>query len=189
MAGRPVRADPLSVGAIVAVALRLAARDGLEAVRMRDVAAELDVAAGALYWHVSSQRALQVAVVEAVLGAVPSPSELRGTPRERITRHIRLLQRALVDNPGITGAVIANAPDTPLGAKLRDGVRAALREAGLSHPAAHRAFLALEWLWLGSRTGTGPHAYDQETFDAALTALLDGILGTAPGAPDEGAYR
>src|SRR5262245_13685846 len=110
MPGRPLRAEALSEAAIVDAALRLAPGKGLENVRMRDVADELNVAVGALYHHVPSQAAMQAAVVQHVLEGLPIPSEIAGTPRQRIVATMWALQQALDDHPGISANVIAGAP-------------------------------------------------------------------------------
>lgn len=174
MAGRPLRSDPLSTDAIVETATRLAADRGLEAVRMRDIATELDVAVGALYHHVPNQAALQSAVVRYVFADVPLPSQLRGTPRQRITKTVLAIQLALEDNPGVGAAAAANAPQSDLGVDMR----AALREAGLTARQADRAYVGIGWLWLGSRVNTAAFAYDTATFRQTLELLLDGLLGT-----------
>src|SRR5207249_7177930 len=131
---------------------------------------------GAVYHHVQGQAALQSAVVEHVLAAVPTPSALDGTPRERIVQTLRAMQEVLEANPGLTASVIAAAPDLPIARRLRRDVRATFRDAGLSPADARRAYVALEWLWLGSRVVAGRHSYDATTFHRALDALLDGLL-------------
>src|SRR5215211_2723991 len=107
MPGRPLRAESLSEAAIIDAALRLARERGLDSVRMRDVASELDVAVGALYHHVPNQSAMQASVVQHVLGSLPTPSHIPGTPRQRIVATMQGIQRALDDNPGVTATIIA----------------------------------------------------------------------------------
>jgi AcrR family transcriptional regulator len=176
MPGRPLRAESLSEAAIVDAALRLASTRGLEQVRMRDVAAELDVAVGALYHHVPSQAAMQSAVVQHVLEGLPTPNEIGGTPRQRIVATMRAIQQVLDDNPGISANVIAAAPRTESGGTIRRQLLAALHETGLTQAEAERAYLGFEWLWLGSRVAPSPDTYDKSAFDFVFDALLDGLL-------------
>lgn len=176
MPGRPLHADSLSKDAIVGAVLRLAQTKGLDSVRMRDVASELNVAVGALYHHVPNQSAMQAAVVEQVLGALPMPSQIAGSPRQRIVANMRAMQQALDDNPGITASAIAAAPRSDSGATMRRDLLAALRETGLTETEAKRAYLGFEWLWLGSRVMPGADSYDRAAFDYVFDALLDGLL-------------
>lgn len=176
MPGRPLRAESLSEAAIVDAALRLAKTTGLDSVRMRDVASELDVAVGALYHHLPSQAAMQAAVVDHVLGRLPLPAHFGGTPRQRIVAAMRAIQQALDDNPGITANVIAAAPRTESGQAIRRQVLAALCEAGLTKAQSERAYLGFEWLWLGSRATPGADSYDEAAFYHVFDALLDGLL-------------
>jgi AcrR family transcriptional regulator len=176
MAGRPLRAESLSEAAIVKAALRLARERGLESVRMRELARELDVAVGALYHHVPNQSAMQAAVVQHVLGGLPTPSQIAGTPRQRIVATMHGIQRALDDNPGVTATIIAAAPYSTIGRTMRRELLATLRETGLNQVEAERAYLGFEWLWLGSRVSPGPHSYNKAAFDEVFEALLDGLL-------------
>lgn len=52
---------------IIDTAMRLLDRDGLEGVTLRKVAAELDVHAGALYWHVKNKQELLDEMANALL--------------------------------------------------------------------------------------------------------------------------
>ena len=63
----------LSLGRIVAAAVRIADADGLDAVSMGRVAAELGAAAMSLYRHVSAKEELLNLMVDAALGDSPDP--------------------------------------------------------------------------------------------------------------------
>lgn len=176
MSGRPLRSESLSEAAIVDAALRLAREQGLESVRMRDIAADLGVAVGAIYHHIPSQAALHIAVVHAAFADVPLPSQLRGSARQRIVKSVMAIQRTLDDNPGIRASVAAMAPQSELGVDMR----ACLREAGLTAKQADRAYVGIGWLWLGSRVTDGTFGYDAAAFRTMLDLLLDGLLGKEP---------
>jgi AcrR family transcriptional regulator len=166
----------LSETSIIDAALRLASRKGLEQVRMREVADELNVAVGALYHHVPSQADMQSAVIQQVLEGIPTPNEIGGTPRQRIVATMRAIQQTLDDHPGISANVIAAAPETERGGMIRRELLAALRETGLGKAAAERAYLGFEWLWLGSRVAPGAHSYNKAAFEYVFNAMLDGLL-------------
>jgi AcrR family transcriptional regulator len=67
---RPAKA-PLSEAAIVDAALAIARTDGLAAVTMRRVAAELDTGAASLYVYVRNRDELLRAMLDRVAGAIP----------------------------------------------------------------------------------------------------------------------
>ena len=74
---------------ITRVAVELADRDGLVAVSMRRIAAEVDVAAPSLYWHVRSKNELYELMADAVIGEVALPKRPSGDWR----RDLRKLAR------------------------------------------------------------------------------------------------
>lgn len=176
MAGRPRNAEPLTVESIVDSAIRLARKQDLSALRMRDLAAELGVSLGAVYHHVPNQAALQAAVVEHVLAGVPGAQSYDAPPREQITLHVRALQRALDEHPGLTASVLASANSSAEGRRLRGDLRAALQEAGLDGEAAQQAYTILTWYWLGFRTQERRSRTATTTFEVGLAALLSGLL-------------
>src|SRR3984957_2935756 len=67
---RPAKA-PLSESAIVDVALAITRAEGLDAVTMRRVAAELDTGAASLYVYVRNRDELLRAMLDRVAGTVP----------------------------------------------------------------------------------------------------------------------
>ena len=71
-AGRPPE-QPLTRGRIVAAAMAVADGEGLDAVSMRRLAAELGVGPMSLYRHVAGREQLEHLLVRAVFGAAPLP--------------------------------------------------------------------------------------------------------------------
>lgn len=86
MAPRPTRENQLSEEEIVAAALRLAVRDGLDQLTMRGLAAELGVTPMAAYHYVPSKEALLHLVVTNVLSTAKplasGPEDWDGQLRE-----------------------------------------------------------------------------------------------------------
>jgi AcrR family transcriptional regulator len=140
---------PLDRSRILAAALRLMDAKGLDALSMRKLAAELDVEAMSLYYHVSGKAALLEGLAETVLAEVRLPRG-EGGDRAGATR-------------GIARALRANAlahPDAiPLLATLGFGSAAARRHtedvldvlgsAGFTPPAAFTTFLLIRSYVLG----------------------------------------
>jgi AcrR family transcriptional regulator len=85
---RRLRPAPLSRTSIVAAAVDLADRSGLEAVTMRRVATDLGVATMSLYQHFPTKGTLVVAMTDTVVGDQPAP-EVSGGWRARLEAEAR----------------------------------------------------------------------------------------------------
>jgi len=88
--GRPGRKPVLSREAIVAASLRVLERDGLDALTIRNVAAELGVKSASLYWHFATKDALVDQLADELLAdldfAGPLSIDWRADLRERSFR-------------------------------------------------------------------------------------------------------
>jgi len=98
---------------IVDTAIDLAEKGGFEAVRLRDVAAEADVALGTLYRYFRSKEDLLIAALtseveglEARIQARPMPGE---TPLERIDSFFRAATKGLMRRPRLARAILRAA--------------------------------------------------------------------------------
>lgn len=98
---------------IVDTAIDLAEKGGFEAVRLRDVAAEADVALGTLYRYFRSKEDLLIAALtseveglEARLQARPMPGD---TPLERVDSFFRAATRGLMRRPRLARAILRAA--------------------------------------------------------------------------------
>ncbi|HEX6353277.1 TetR/AcrR family transcriptional regulator [Actinophytocola sp.] len=76
---------PLTVERIVDAALAIADRQGVEAVVMRRIAAELDCATMSLYRHVRTKDELHDLMVDAAIGTSPPPEQPSGDWRADLT--------------------------------------------------------------------------------------------------------
>ncbi len=90
------RRRTLSRDVIIAAALRIVDRDGVDAVTMRAVADELDTGAASLYAHVQDKDELLAAVFDHVLGdivfdAVPDPKRWQEQIKEFSRTYVRVL--------------------------------------------------------------------------------------------------
>lgn len=98
-----MEAAGLSREAVLDTALRIVEARGLAALTMRGLAAELGVAATAIYWHVGNRDALIAALTDRILGdfgdlAPPSP-DAREEPAERIVGIGRALRQRIAARP------------------------------------------------------------------------------------------
>lgn len=104
----------LSVDAIVAAAIRIAATEGLPAVTMNRVASELGTAAMSLYRYLSGKEELLILMVDGASG--PPPDELWAPGRDwrvGLSQWCRSLRSAYLENPWMLRIPITTPPVTP----------------------------------------------------------------------------
>jgi TetR/AcrR family tetracycline transcriptional repressor len=123
---------PLTREHIVATALAVVDRDGIEALSMRRLGAELDVDPMAVYHHVPNKDALLDAIVEAVMGeidlAADNPS---ASPEERIVYAARAYRDAILAHVNALPIVMSRGPRTPVAMRPVELLIGILRDAGL----------------------------------------------------------
>lgn len=145
---RPQQREPLSTERVLRAAMELADRDGIEALSMRRLAAELGVEAMSLYYHVQSKADILAGIVDLALGEVELPaggSDWKATVRRSaISYHDALRRHRWVTAVPPSG--------TPSMAQLRfmDALLKRLREAGLPPELTHHAYHALDSHIVGS---------------------------------------
>lgn len=108
---RPAKA-PLSEEAIVDAALAITRAEGLDAVTMRRVAAELDTGAASLYVYVSNRDELLRAMMDRVAGAVPRVAPEPERWREQVHDLMRSFREALEAHPGLASVLTGEPPTT-----------------------------------------------------------------------------
>ncbi len=93
----PRRADALSRGEIVRVAIEVADAEGADAVTMRRIARELNAGTMSLYWHITSKEELLDLMIDEIQGGQPQPDpsgdwrrdmyQLARSTRQRLHQH------------------------------------------------------------------------------------------------------
>jgi len=122
----------LSLGQIVEAAIRVAGSDGLTAVSMSRVAAEIGTAPMSLYRYVSAKEELLVLMVDAAFGTPPAAPDTGADWRAGLTRWAWAERDALRRHPWILRVPINAPPATPNQlAWLEAGLRC-LADTGLS---------------------------------------------------------
>ncbi len=145
----------LTPAVIISAGRRLIERDGLDALSMRAVAAELDTAATSLYRHVADRDALLVGILEDVAKGMPVVVPGR-TPQARLRRrwiraHDYLAEHSWVVHILIQGEMVAETAFRFVDACLSDFLA-----AGLSPRKAANAFNACWHLTIGELLATHP---------------------------------
>lgn len=108
--GRPAPASELHRAAIVQTAIEIADAEGLAAVSMRSVAAELGAATMSLYRHVASKDELVTQMIDAVFAEIPVPTAAAGDWRARLTTSARLQWSAYRRHPWLAQLISITRP-------------------------------------------------------------------------------
>ena len=134
---------PLTRKRVLQAAVSLSDRDGLAALTMRRLGAELDVEAMSLYKHVSDKEGILDGIVELVIGEIEIPnagSDWKEAMRQRANSARAVLSRhswaiGLLEARGLKGSTAMRYLDAILGS---------LRSAGFSTENAAHAFWLLD---------------------------------------------
>ena len=133
---------PLSRRRVLEAAVRFADREGLDALSMRKLGAELGVEAMSLYNHVPNKDALLDGMVEVLLGELEVPSE-RAAWEERVREAYRGFRRLARRHPNVFPLLVLRPPDTMDGVWLVEEFLKTMRGAGFDAPTALYAFRTL----------------------------------------------
>ncbi len=162
------RPRSLTTRQIAAAALALIDRDGLPALSMRTVAAELDRRTMALYRYVEDREELECLVVDLALGPVldrAAREPAAPSPRARLLALLDLMREAVGAHPGILPLAVRHHGSCLPALRWRERLLEALADAGLDAPQRAAALHALVAYVIGelelehqaaSATGTVP---------------------------------
>ena len=133
---------PLSRRRVLEEAVRFVDREGLEALTMRKLGAELGVEAMSLYNHVPNKSALLDGMVEVLLGEVEIPTQEAGW-EERIREGYGAFRRLAHRHPNVFPLLVNRPPETMDGVWLVEEFLRTLEEAGFGGETALHAFRTL----------------------------------------------
>jgi AcrR family transcriptional regulator len=140
---------------VMAAAIELADRDGIESISMRKLAHELGVEAMSLYTHVHNKNDLLDGMADAVISQIPISAE--GGDWKTSLRQLVLAARSVVlRHPWVPRTVEAWTAPGPAMLRYANAVIGILREGGFSIAQAHHALHIL-----GSRA----LGFTQDLFD------------------------
>jgi AcrR family transcriptional regulator len=162
------KAAPLKREQIVRTALHLVDREGLKALSMRRLGAELGVDPMAVYYHVPNKQALLDAIVEAVMAGIDlSVDHPEDSPEQRILAAAQAYRDAMLAHVNALPIVLARGPATPAAMRPVEVLIGILRDAGLSPALAFAGMQIIAAAVRGSvgmglaREGAGPPAPEQ----------------------------
>jgi AcrR family transcriptional regulator len=129
--GQPPR-PALSRAAIIGAGLQIADGEGLHAVTMRRIAAELDTSASALYVYIRGRDDLLDAMFDHVMAEVAEAAAPKGTWRERLSSLLIRSINAASGHGGLAEVALSRIPSGPSAQKIAERVRALLAEGQIS---------------------------------------------------------
>ncbi|MGW5644998.1 TetR/AcrR family transcriptional regulator C-terminal domain-containing protein [Saccharopolyspora sp. NPDC003752] len=116
--------------AVLEAAMALADREGLKALSMRRLGAELDVEAMTLYHHVSSKDALLDGLVEQLLAEAVPPRIESGSWQAGLRAYAHSLLAALLAHPNAIPLVVSRPAVTERNLRIMEDALGSLRAAG-----------------------------------------------------------
>jgi AcrR family transcriptional regulator len=128
-----VKRPRLTPEAITEAAMRLADAEGLEAVSIRRVAAELDARAMSLYDHFESKQDLLVAMADEGVGEILTFEPLPSDWREAVAVSARKMFAAYARHPWMLLVHTERAPPGPNGVKVAKQMASGLATLPLEH--------------------------------------------------------
>ena len=136
---------PLNRERVLAAAVELADREGLEALSMRRLGAELGVEAMSLYNHVANKDDLLDGIVDAVTAEFDDPRSVPGSDWRQVIRRCASTEReVLLRHPWTASLAESRARTGPVRLRYYDALLGVLREAGFSQLGAYRANLTID---------------------------------------------
>lgn len=144
------RPRSLSHAAIAAAALTVIDRDGLSALSMRAVAAQLGMGVMALYRYVAGRQEIELLVTDLVFDAVdPSAAQSAGW-REQVMELAWQARTAITAHPAVIPLLLANHQSSPSAWRWLEAMLGALTRAGFTGQKRIIAFRCLIAYVLGA---------------------------------------
>ncbi|MEV0806965.1 TetR/AcrR family transcriptional regulator C-terminal domain-containing protein [Micromonospora sp. NPDC050200] len=124
------RPRSLTPAQLASAALAVIDRDGLPALTMRAVAAELGTSPMALYRYVADRDELEALVVEEVLSTVDTAPAADGSWPDRVGVMVRRMRLAVGRHPAVVPLLPVHRHRSPTVLRWTEGVLGVLAEAG-----------------------------------------------------------
>ncbi|MCO1615245.1 TetR/AcrR family transcriptional regulator C-terminal domain-containing protein [Micromonospora sp. CPM1] len=171
--------EPLSRERALASAIALVDAEGMAALTMRRLAAELGVEAMSLYHHLPGKAGLLDGLVDAVAAEITSAAEQAEADapgadwRTRLRLRFLAARAVMLRHPWAP-ALLSSRPTVPAGVyAYYDGILATLVDGGFSYRIAHRALHAFGSLALGfAQEVFRPDAGGESDADAAEAEMV-----------------
>jgi AcrR family transcriptional regulator len=177
--------EPLSRERALTAAVTLADAEGLKALTMRRLAADLGVEAMSLYYHLPGKGGLLDGLAETVVAEITAAVKRSEDPetdwRTSLRRRFLAAREVMLRHPWAPG-LLSSRPTIPLAVfAYYDEIVATLIRGGFSHRIAHRALHAFGSLALGvAQEIFSPASAGGNTDVDAMEADLPAMAATLP---------
>lgn len=167
---------------VIDVATSILRQFGLADLSMRRLARELDVAPGAIYWHIANKQVLLAAVAERLLADVPPAGAPDDDPSAALRSHVVAVRDALLPVPdGADVVAIAYALDPESVPALRE-IGVLLKETGAQDVAATTDVVVHHILGSVAAAQVRAASPDEapsgpDRFAAGLDVVIDALAG------------
>lgn len=148
----------LSKAAVVERALKLADADGLEALTIRRLAADLSVTPMALYWHFRSKEDLLAGLAGAIWGEIKVVVDPALSWSQQLRGGLESLVSVLRAHPSAPQLLIDHEAKNEAAANVTEAALEVLRSAGFDP--AHASEIARQTLWTGIMLVLGEVGFD-----------------------------
>lgn len=142
--------ERVDTATVIARAVEIVDRDGVEALSFRRLASECGVTAMALYRHVRDKDELLDRVVEHVLERAADTPAGPGSWREKLVDFFTSARLFFLDHPGIAAVCMQRPTPVPAVARIYERVLESLAAGGITGPDAVYAFDTLLMYMFGS---------------------------------------
>lgn len=169
---RPAK-SPLSEEVIVGAALEILRADGLDAVTMRRVAADLDTGPASLYVYIRGRDELREAMLDRVSSTIelelPDPARWRGQVHSLLNRVLRALEA----HPGLAQVAVANIPTTEHSLDFAENLMATLLVGGINTQDAAWACDILALIVTATAVETAAHQAQGRTPESEQAVIAE----------------
>jgi AcrR family transcriptional regulator len=153
--------SPLNRERVLRAAVKLADREGIEALSMRRVGTELGVEAMSLYNHIANKEDLLDGMLDVVLAEIDPLIDDESDWRRVFSERALSARRALLRHPWASSVLVTRVNPSPQMLAYMDSMIGIVRRAGFSLDLTHHAMHAL-----GSRSMGFAQELFQETADS-----------------------
>jgi AcrR family transcriptional regulator len=184
MPGRPGHSVGLTREAVLRAALALADRDGLKALSMRRLGAELGVEAMTIYHHVPNKDALLDGLVELLIASIAPPAFESASWPDGLRQYARELRTTLLAHPNVVPLVASRPAVTAQNLQVMESALESLKTAGLRPADALDVLYAVTGFVVGHVVTAPPTPADDPVdhlaaVDPAVFPLLAEAVSTA----------
>ena len=174
MAPRRKDVEPLARERIVEAAMRIIDQEGLDALSMRRLGAELGVNPMAAYYHVPNKAALYDLILDAVMSGVDASGIDDDAPlAEQLKQAARAYRAAILEHPRAIPVLATRSLRTAAALRPVEPFLGVLFAAGLTPDEALAAVDAVAQYILGGVVGYYHHGFDHEAGEQREFEALD----------------